>query len=664
MRSNAYDNSKGTLGIDAGGTFTDLAFISDIDSKIIMAAKTKTDHSDLVRTIENGLDLVLKEINARQIKAINLSTTLATNAIVENKIRQCGLIVIGYDSDIVEKWKCENKFGTQLVYQVVGGHDPKGNEIAAFDEANFKTVCDIILPQVESLAVSSYFSVRNPEHEIRAKEIILEKNPRVFVSCGHELASDLDALKRATTATLNAGLIPIIIELLESVEQVCRKRSLDVPITIVRGDGSLVSSEWARDHPIETILSGPAASAIGSCFLAGAQNFRRQSCVIDIGGTTTDIIYLNEDGTPTLSEEGTTVGQHKTLVKSIDIFTFGLGGDSRIHFGKEREIIIGPRRVRSLCSASSECIAVRDCLDEMAAIGVSAEPLVVFKGKKENVSSKFEEKILNSLQDGPVTAHRLLSGVRLAHRGVLQLEDMEQKGLVNFAGFTPTDALCVLGRLNNWDSKASELAANILLIDKKMSIISLCESICKNVSILVAQKIFRKKLSGKMDLSIGGEIDKLLSLSLTHESAEDQMIKLSIGAVPIGVGAPTWAFIDEIGSMLSEISVLPENAAIAGAVGAAVGAFLFRYVVLITPLRSGLLRVHMPEGIKDFEKLDDAVEITKEYMRPWIINRAKKAGACEPRIGCTREDEEAWIDGGIRKLYLRTHLYFEVHDVS
>ena len=558
----------------------------------------------------------------------------------------------------------EKKFGVEQVYQVSGGHDPKGNEVAPFDEDEFKKICDILLPNVESVAVSSYFSVRNPAHEIRAKEIINEKNQRIYVSCGHELASDLDALKRATTAALNAGLIPIIIELLESVEKVCVMRGVNVPITIVQGDGSLVSSEWAKVHPIETILSGPASSAVGACFLSGAKGFGRPSCVVDIGGTTTDIIYLKDDGTPTLSEDGTTVGHHQTLIKSIDIFTFGLGGDSRISFGNERNIVIGPRRVKSLCSASSESVKFKECLQELAAVGTIGEPLVVFAGNKGNPSSKFEETMLDLLQDGPSSAKRMLKNVHLANRGMILLEEMEQKGLVNFAGFTPTDALSVLGKLDKWDRQASEIAAGILLLDKNMDIKSFCEAICRKVSALAAHRIFRKKLSKKMHLTLDGEVDKMIALSLSSECNEDPLIKLDIGATPIGVGAPTWAFIEDIGRMLSQKSVHPENAGVAGAIGAAVGAFSLRYVVLMTPLRNGLFRSHMPMGIQDFKLLDEAVNETKEAMCPWITDRAKKAGALRPIVNCTREDEEAWIAGGSRKLHLRTYLYFEVQDAS
>lgn len=389
-----FDSSlqRGILGIDAGGAFTDLAFWGEKDGAVVASAKTRTMHSGLAGTIRNGLEIILKEVKPEQIKAFNLATTLATNAIVENKLRPGALFLIGYDRDIADKYYKEKKFGTDLVYMIDGGHDPKGNEAAVFGEEAFRDSCDKMPPYVETAGVSSFFSVRNPSHELRARDILHEKRPDVHVTCGHELASELDALKRATTAALNAGLIPIVMELLDSVESVCAFFGIHVPIMIVRSDGSLVSVEWARVHPIETILSGPAASSIGACYLAGAVNFSRGSCVFDIGGTTTDIIYLDGRGRPMLGTEGTTVGGHKTLIKSIDIYTFGLGGDSRVRFSKERKLLIGPRRVMSLCSAAADEPRVVGCLEGMIADGNCRESRLSYSKVKGGVRAESSKR--------------------------------------------------------------------------------------------------------------------------------------------------------------------------------------------------------------------------------------------------------------------------------
>lgn len=664
MTNNKIDISRGVLGIDAGGTFTDIALVCPESSKVIAAIKTPTNHADMVTTIENGLKLILDQVSPEQIQAINLATTHATNAIVENKIRRCGLVVIGYDPDSVEEYKSLNKFGTDLVYQVAGGHDPKGNELNQFDEQAFIKICKNLPNDVESLAVSSYFSVRNPSHELRAKEIISSINRSIYVTCGHEIASDLNALKRATTAALNAGLIPIVMSLLDSVEKVCQSLGLYLPITIVRGDGTLVNSDWARMHPIETVLSGPAASAIGAGFLSTdlKDSF---SYVVDIGGTTTDIILLNRDGKPTLGTEGTTVGGHKTLVKSIDIFTLGLGGDSHVRIGNDRKINIGPKRVRPLCSTALQTPGIKEMLQDLLINGIQQEPLIVFsEGKNNNGSlSDFAQRTLDMLKDGPCTASRLIQKERSPHMAMLQLDEMEQRGFVSYAGFTPTDALHALEQLDKWDAEASRLGAQVFLNGTNKSIETFCSKVCSTFSRLVATNVLKKSMiRGLGDIESEGEAQRVIDLTLSHPNNNNNLPRLDINASLIGLGAPSWAFIKEAADTIYQKSAVPDNAGVGGAVGAAVGTFSFLYVVLITPLPNGLYRSHLPTGVEDFECLDMAIHNSNELMQRWITGRAQQAGAVDPSIKIQRKDEEAIIAGGTLKVHLWTELLYEVTD--
>ena len=666
MTNKKNDISRGVLGIDAGGTFTDIALVCSESSEVIAAVKTPTNHADMVTTIENGLKSILDQVGPEQIQAINLATTHATNAIVENKIRRCGLIVIGYDPDSVEEYKSLNKFGTDLVYQVAGGHDPKGNELNLFDEQAFTEICKNLLPNVESVAVSSYFSVRNPSHELRAKKIISSINSAIYVTCGHEIASDLNALKRATTAALNAGLIPIVMNLLDSVEKVCQSFGLFVPITIVRGDGTLVNSDWARMHPIETVLSGPAASAIGAGFLSkGLKD--DYSYVVDIGGTTTDIIHLNKNGKPTLGTEGTTVGGHNTLIKSIDIYTLGLGGDSHIRIDKEREINIGPKRIRPLCAAATHTPEIKKMLHDLLVNGIQHEPLIVFSEVKNNTGdlSDFARRTLDLLENGPCAASRITQKERSSHMAMLQLDEMEQRGFISYAGFTPTDALHVLGRLDKWDSEASKLGVRVLMNGTNESIETFCSKVCLTFSKMVAGNVLRKSLMRNLGhLESDGEAQRIIELTLSHSNNSNNSPRLDINASLIGLGAPSWAFIKEAADAIYQKSTIPDNAGVGGAVGAAVGTFSFVYVVLITPLPNGLYRSHLPTGVEDFECLDMAIDESNTLMQRWTTERAQQAGAVDPFIKLQRKDEEAIIAGGTQKVHLFTELLYEVTDKS
>lgn len=653
----------GILGIDAGGTFTDLAFISSEDSSVVAWGKTPTLHNDLIKTIESGLKIILGQIEPERIKGINLATTLATNAIVENKIRATGLILIGYDETQVNQAIAANKFGTQRILMIGGGHDPKGNEAAPLDEEKLEKNIDMMIDSVESIAVSGYFSVRNPSHEVRVCNIIKKRTSSIYVTCGHELASDLDAILRATTATLNAGLIPIVIDLFKSVDNTFKKYGINVPISIVRSDGTLVGVDWANEHPIETVLSGPAASSIGACHLANAKNFGRPTWVVDIGGTTTDIIYLDENGKPGLGTEGTTIGRHKTLIRSIDIHTFGLGGDSRIQFDKDMKLLVGPRRVKPLCSFASEINEVYRALQHLDNIRTVFEPLVLTLGTNKNTETEFEKKVIDKIGNAFTTPDLALEGERLPFMSYLQLGEMEDKGLIAFSGFTPTDALHVIGKLDKWNANASKLGAKILS-KGRLGIDKLSEDVCDEVVRKIALNILMKSVSRTYkNIDVYGEFETIVNMGLVKVIPTGApSINYKLNAALIGVGAPAWAFIDEVGKLLGEKAYQPENAGIAGAVGAAVGTFSLRYSVWITPMANGNYRAHLPLGIEDYETLEEAVENAVKFMKPWIEDRAKRVGAALPKVEYKQEDETAWIQGGLRKIHLWTQLWFTVVD--
>ena len=658
MKENA--EQKGILGIDAGGTFTDLAFITGRESYVTAYEKIPTSHENILQTIEDGLDMILEQVPLQNITATNLATTFATNAIVEKKLRPAGLILIGYDPTVVAMHLEPRLFNADHVIQAAGGHDPKGNELEPLDIKILTQKAKEMLPSVESVAISSFFSVRNPSHELMAKNLIRSLAPDMHVTCGHELASDLDAILRAVTASLNAGLIPLMIDLFNSVEQVVRKKNCCAPIFVVRGDGSLVSAKWAKLHPIETILSGPAASAIGARHMAGNDKYERPAWVVDMGGTTTDIIRLDKDGKPEISQHGTTVAGHKTLVKSINIRTFGLGGDSRVRLGRHGELLIGPRRVIPLCSAASGDNSTKSCLEKLAHDRTMPEPIVVNFIHGAKPENEFESSVLRKIKNSPATFSSLLNEERMIHVGIAKIEKMEAKGLITFSGFTPTDALHVLKKLDKWDSKASLLGAKILANETGLSVDQLSERVCDKVVHDIALNIAKEGFS-RANKELASEEEHLLSMALCEPIKDASRLSVEINAAIIGAGAPAWAFIPKVARLLGEKAVLPRHAEVAGAVGAAVGSFSLRYFVRITPMGEMSYRVHLPEGTRDFEELDPAVNYTREYMTPWIRERAINAGARNPDVNFSREDEIVQASAG-RKVHLWTQLWFDVAD--
>ena len=302
------------LGIDTGGTYTDSAIIDLDTGKVVMKAKALTTRNDLALGISDSIAKL--KVEYKDIRLVSVSSTLATNSVVEGKGSRVALIVAGagYSGSIP----------IEDVLEISGGHTLNGNARAELDLARAEEFVRGVMGKVDGFAVSSYLSVRNPEHEIAIKEMIKRTTSHPVV-CGNELSSALGFHERTITAVLNAKLIPIITDLVASVKKVLAEKQVEAPLMIVKGDGSLMGEDMAKEKPVETILSGPAASLIGAKFLTKENN----AVVIDVGGTTTDIGILR-DGKPRLDPEGAMIGGRRTRVKAADISTSGIGGDSRI----------------------------------------------------------------------------------------------------------------------------------------------------------------------------------------------------------------------------------------------------------------------------------------------------------------------------------------------
>lgn len=658
-------NRPGILGIDAGGTFTDLAFLDGDDYTVLAKAKTPTMHYDLAGTVENGLLMILEQVEPSCIRSFNLATTLATNAIVEDRLHPSALLLIGYENETVSSAPEDALSRARHVISVQGGHDNRGNELAPLDENSLRVKLSALPSDIESLAISGFFSVRNAAHELRAAEIAGELRPDLYISYGHDLSTDLNAVKRATTTLLNAGLIPVIMDLLDSVEKVCRRNDINVPVTVVRGDGSIVGSDWARMHPVEMILSGPAASACGGHFLASGRDTGRSSWVVDIGGTTTDIINLGSDGKPVVLREGATVAGHKTLVQAIDIYTFGLGGDSRVMFDKKYDLVLSNRRVQPLCSLASEYPQVLDELRDLRKMKYIGEPLFILPGEGRP-SNEIESTIFRKISDGPISLSGLLKRVRLLKKHHKQIDLMEQKGLIRYSSFTPTDALHVLGRFDKWDRNASVLGAD-LMTDGMHN--NTGEEVALQVQDMAVKKIsmalFRKSISAEsIDIAEDGDGEQIIEYAVEKKISEPETghkIELHLDASLIGAGAPSWAFIPYTGRVLHEDALLPENTDVAGAVGAAVGSFSMTYPVRIMISKDHRsFRVYYPSGTADFDDIEKAVSFACSFMEPWLKNRAEAAGAKDPVVSLTRNDAPAYIGGYLNRIPLWSELVFTV----
>ncbi|MDX5393482.1 MAG: hydantoinase/oxoprolinase family protein, partial [Caulobacteraceae bacterium] len=301
------------LGVDTGGTYTDAVILVDAANRILGKAKALTSRHDLAVGIGQAVDAALAAagVAARDVALVSLSTTLATNALVEGQGARVALVFIGFDDSDLSRGGLSEALKGDPVLAISGGHTHAGTEAAALDLVALEEGLHTLADQVSGFAIASSFATRNPAHEIAARDLI-RRVTGCPVTCSHELSANLNGPKRALTAVLNARLIGMIDRLVAACERHLVAIGIDAPLMVVRGDGALISAAMVRERPIETILSGPAASIVGARWLTGASD----ALVSDIGGTTTDVALLR-DGLPEIDPEGARVGGFRTMVEAV-----------------------------------------------------------------------------------------------------------------------------------------------------------------------------------------------------------------------------------------------------------------------------------------------------------------------------------------------------------
>jgi len=452
-----------SLGIDTGGTYTDAVLFDQVDG-VIAKAKSLTTRHDLAIGISRAIGAVIAaaRIETAKIGLVSLSTTLATNALVEGRGGRVALLFIGFtDADAQRAGLTEALDGDPLVH-IGGGHDSHGSPIAELDETALERAAVELAPEVSAFAVTAQFATRNPEHETRAREVLLRLTNRPVTS-GHELSAKLNGPRRALTSVLNARLIGLITSLIESARVTMADLGIDAPLMVVRGDGSLMAAELAVSRPIETIVSGPAASLIGAVHLAGVAD----AVVADIGGTTTDIAILR-DGVPRLDPDGARVGGFHTMVEAVAMTTIGLGGDSEVIIDVRHPhpaVVLGPRRVVPVSLvAIDHPTLVHDALDRQLRNDLPSDhdgrflvPMPIDAGNAVGLSA--DESALHA-RIGDVV--RPMGGLVRTLADGRRLRRLIGRGLVQVAAFTPTDASHVLGEFTAFDADAARKAATLM----------------------------------------------------------------------------------------------------------------------------------------------------------------------------------------------------------
>ncbi len=404
------------------------------------------------------------------------------------------------------------------------------------------------------------------------------------------------------------------------------------------------------------MLSGPAASVVGAGFLTGLRDF----AVSDMGGTTTDVAVVN-DGRPRVNADGALIGGWRTMVEAVDVRTMGLGGDSEVDFDRDTKLRVGPRKVTSLSLLATQfpeiiqdlrVLSVQDRLPEFPTLYAYRNPASALPAHTDGL----EQRVWAGLTDQP----RRVSTFCGNQTGLAALRRLADARLVTIAGFTPSDAMHVLGIQQSWSREAAELAAQILAIVERngraLDRAPTAQEIAQRTHEHIVRESGRIVLSTALALDPGIEAKGgrwgILGDQLIEDTLAGRPFSSLVGAqlqlaIPlIAIGAPVAAYYPEVAQRLGCELHVPDHAGVCNAVGAVAGVVTESVDILINQPAFKLYRVHDPAGTKDYSDLAEATSHAERVARALALALALRAGAEDPAVRVSRTEQRAHMGTG------------------
>ena len=671
------------IGVDTGGTCTD-AVAYDFDAGTLLAkGKSLTTREDLSIGIGKALDALPPGL-IRDALFVSLSTTLATNACLEDKGGRAKLLIFGLTDELLERFNAASNYGLRKGYvRCIDTHgsadglvagEPDWDEVLAEHEA--------WLRDADALSASELYSMNSGAPcEKHLKKLSAERFKLPCV-CASEFTSELNVLVRGATALLNARMFPIIGEFVGAAIKDFKKRGCKAPVMVVRSDGSMMSSELSRSRPVETIQSGPAASVLAGKSLCDENDY----IILDMGGTSTDISIVR-GGRPIMADGGIQLAGWQTAVKGVLASPFALGGDSAIRL-QDGKLQLSPRRATPMCVAARRWPGIKDMLAELIrSKHVNKFPLheVLYLVREPAEQKSYESDelaLLKLLRDGPCIVDKLQSkaGIDLYH---FNGERLEAEGLVMRCGLTPTDFMHIKGDYAEYDAEASILAARYLLMgmgrdDSQESISELADDAYELVEGRMFENILRVMLARQHPAVFREGADEQVGF-LIREAWEKRPEKarhnhgsapqnspgrkhvqspvqnpgqlqgqspgsgslfshtFGVNAALVGIGAPTHVFLPEVAKALGAVCILPEHAEVANALGALMADIDVTVQVEISQWLSSngqtYYIAHTPSGSSRFTSLNEAIAMAEKASAEAAISEARTRGATgEPPV--------------------------------
>jgi len=659
------------IGIDTGGTYTDAVVYDFANEEILGTSKALTTKQDLSIGILAALDALPQE-SLKQAEIISLSTTLATNACVEDKGGSAKLVFLGGDANVIDR--NGKNYGLppaaemyiQESFTKFTGEIDRDVDWDAFHN-NIETEFD----GLDGVGIIEINAMRNSAViEKKAKEIFQAAHDMPVV-CSHELFNELNCLQRGASALLNARLVPVIRDFLRAIKQAMAARGINAQIVIVRSDGGLMSEEFAHVRPVETLLCGPAASVLGSAHLTNTPD----NIVVDMGGTTTDIAFIR-DNVPVSVVDGVRIGKWKTFVNGLYIKTFGLGGDTAVHYN-DSGIFLEDYRVVPMCVAAAtypQIITNLKYIDEHRHSMYLHEHYILVRDIANiNTNPRYtaeEKAFCAALTRGPLILREACAAVPGKDMYTMDTSRLLKEGVVQLCGLTPTDIMHINGDFNNFPVEASRLAAEYVAGNVGVSVEELCNQVYDLIKRKLYVNIVKALLENKdphyMKHGISTDIERLISESYDAKSpviagSNPQssccglQINFTTDFTLTGVGAPIHIFLPDVAKKLGTISKTPKHCEVANALGAIVGNIHSTSVVEIRAAydAGGITgyTVYGNTATREFATHEEAEAFALEEAKTAARDEAVRRGA-SGEVAVTAQLNEQEVDTKNGPLYL------------
>jgi N-methylhydantoinase A/oxoprolinase/acetone carboxylase beta subunit len=542
MKTSSREQIYG-IGIDTGGTFTDAVLFDLREHQVISVSKRPTLHHCLERSIALALDDVCSIEKAEFVRTIAFSTTLATNAIAEARMSKVGLIVIGqvkpFDAPVVS------------VRYVEGGHDHLGREVKPLNVDQIVEAVGSLRGQMDAYAIAASLSIENPTHEqVAAKAIELIDRKPVF--CSSDVSTRAGIRERAATAVLHASLMPVIKGFVTQVNQLKKDRFVAAHMSIIKGDATADNLTQAVARAASTVASGPAATA----YFGARSTAAKLAMVVDIGGTTTDITFI-KNGKPVISHEGSLIDRWQTQIDAVDMHTVGIGGDSLVRLNRSGQLSVGPLRVQPL--AMSQGVP-----DPASWIGAenSSRWIINVNSNEQDQPAALDPLVAQLLREKGATPTDMIAKLGMSDFGLdRRLEDLAFNNNISAVGFTPTDALHVLGKSQLGDAAASVAGAQILADLRGETI----EAFSNAVLDATHQKIADAILTYAFRKQTGMSMEAVTSL---NQDVSLVSCRFKIEVPIVGIGAAARLLLPEVASKLHTQAIFPSHFEVGNALGA------------------------------------------------------------------------------------------------